>query len=176
MGTNSLLVAKRSTVTASTRVPGSLPAMTEARDVLSPYDRTGDRNEQHRAALQHRPVNAASSRRAVRAGTCLHLLIVGLIRVQLGSNTDALNLPEHVDVDRLVMLIDLFLSRSRLVGRVRAWETLGVVGGRSARITTSRSGPRRPCPAAGEILTAGCGRPRKGSAEPCRMIAVARSR
>ena len=40
-------------------------------------DRSSDRNEQHRAALGHHPVNVACPRRAVLSGTCLHLLIAG---------------------------------------------------------------------------------------------------
>jgi hypothetical protein len=53
---------------------------------LPPRDRSSDRNEQHRAALQHHPANAACPRRAVRSGTCMHLLIAGLmVRVHLGE-------------------------------------------------------------------------------------------
>jgi hypothetical protein len=44
---------------------------------LPPRDRSSDRNEQHRATLQHHPANAACPRRAVRSGTCTHLLIAG---------------------------------------------------------------------------------------------------
>ncbi len=40
-------------------------------------DRSSDRDEQHRAALEHHSANAASPRREVRSGTCLHLLIAG---------------------------------------------------------------------------------------------------
>jgi hypothetical protein len=40
-------------------------------------DRSFDRNEQHRATPGHHPAKAASPRRVVRSGTCLHLLIAG---------------------------------------------------------------------------------------------------
>jgi hypothetical protein len=44
---------------------------------LQPRDRSSDRNEQHRATLEHHPANAACPRRAVRSDTCMHLLIAG---------------------------------------------------------------------------------------------------
>ena len=44
---------------------------------LPPRDRSSDRNEQHRSALEHHPANAACPHRAVRSGTCPHLLIAG---------------------------------------------------------------------------------------------------
>jgi len=36
-----------------------------------------DRNEQHRAALEHHPTNAECPGPKVRSGICLHLLIAG---------------------------------------------------------------------------------------------------
>lgn len=48
---------------------------------LPPGDRSFDRNEQHRAALEHHPTNAACPCRAVRSGICLHLLIAGFTSV-----------------------------------------------------------------------------------------------
>jgi hypothetical protein len=44
---------------------------------LPPRDRSSDRNEQHHAALEHHLANTAWPRRAVRSGTCMHLLIAG---------------------------------------------------------------------------------------------------
>ncbi len=38
-------------------------------------DRSSDRNEQHRAALQHHHANAACPRRSVHTGARMHLLI-----------------------------------------------------------------------------------------------------
>ncbi len=55
---------------------------------LPPRDRSFDRNEQHHGALAHHPANTAWPRRAVRSGTCLHLLIAGfLVRVQIGEQS-----------------------------------------------------------------------------------------
>jgi hypothetical protein len=48
-----------------------------ALEAVPPRDRSSDRNEQHHATLEHHPANAACPRRAVRSGTCMHLLIAG---------------------------------------------------------------------------------------------------
>jgi len=40
-----------------------------------PPDRRSDRNEQHRATLDHHPANAACARCVIRSGACMHLLI-----------------------------------------------------------------------------------------------------
>jgi hypothetical protein len=42
-----------------------------------PRDRSSDRNEQHRATLEHHPANVVRTRRTGRSGTCMHLLIAG---------------------------------------------------------------------------------------------------
>jgi len=44
---------------------------------LPSRDRSSDRSEQHRAALEHHPASATSPRRTLRSGTCMHLLIAG---------------------------------------------------------------------------------------------------
>lgn len=63
---------------ANSRVLGGAPGLGIMQGTgLSPGDRSFDRNEQHRAALEHYPANGAYPRRAVRLGTCLHLLIAG---------------------------------------------------------------------------------------------------
>jgi hypothetical protein len=70
-----LLGVKRAIALAITQATG-----------LPQCDRSSDRNDQHRDTLQHHPANAAYPRHAVRAGTCMHLLIAGLlVQVQLGE-------------------------------------------------------------------------------------------
>jgi hypothetical protein len=66
--------------------PGSRIDHVRDERCLPPHDRSSDRNKQHHAALGHHPANAACPRCAIQSGTCMYLLIAGLlVRVQLGS-------------------------------------------------------------------------------------------